>query len=197
MDFKTKNHKLNIIIDDIVSNSETNIVFNNFIDEIINKYKIIDPNIIEYLNLFKYYYMLFIINFTLPNMIIRLNLFNLDDNFYKKYGESETRLAVLILNSKIIVYHKMLITKLNLDKKKMYIDEISNAVQDSSCWDKLYGETDVNKINRVCIELLDDYITKIIHNILLIIKYKIDDKINIDTELNEYLFKYFDNNKYL
>ena len=191
MDFKTKNHNLNNIIDDIVLYSNKNSNFNNFIYDIINKYRILDTNTIHYINIFKIYYIIFIINFTLPNMISNINIFNIKDNFYKKYGESKTRLALLILNSKLIVYHKMLITKLNLDDKNINIDDISNSLQESSCWDSLLGETDFEKIDRICINLLDVYVTKLIYNILSIIKYKIDDKLEIEKDVKIYLFKYF------
>ena len=191
MDFKTRHHTLNTIIVDIVSYSNKNIDFNNFIDDIINKYRILDTNTIHYINIFKIYYIIFIINFTLPNMISNINIFNIKDNFYKKYGESKTRLALLILNSKLIVYHKMLITKLNLDDKNINIDDISNSLQESSCWDSLLGETDFEKIDRICINLLDVYVTKLIYNILSIIKYKIDDKLEIEKDVKIYLFKYF------
>ena len=149
MDFKTRHHTLNTIIVDIVSYSNKNIDFNNFIDDIINKYRILDTTTINYINIFKIYYIIFLINFTLPNMISNINIFNIKDNFYKKYGESKTRLALLILNSKLIVYHKMLITKLNLDDKNINIDDISNSLQESSCWDSLLGETDFEKIDRI------------------------------------------------
>lgn len=196
MDFKTRHHTLNTIIVDIVSYSNKNIDFNNFIDDIINKYRILDTTTINYINIFKIYYIIFLINFTLPNMISNINIFNIKDNFYKKYGESKTRLALLILNSKLIVYHKMLITNLNLDDKNMNIDDISNSIQDSSCWDSLLGETELKKIDRICIDLLDVYVTKLIYNILSIIKYKIDDKLEIETDLKSYLFKYFNKNNY-
>ena len=196
MDFKTRNHTLNTIIADIVSYSNKNSIFNNFIEDIINKYRIIDTTTITYINMFKLYYIIFIINFTLPNMISSINLFNLKDIFYKKHNESNTRLAILILTSKLIVYHKMLITKLNLDDKKLNIDDISNSIQDSSCWDSLLDENDPDKIDRICIDLVDVYVTKLIYNILSIIKYKIDDKLEIETDLKSYLFKYFNKNNY-
>ena len=78
----------------------------------------------------------------------------------------------------------------------MNIDDISNSIQDSSCWDSLLGETELKKIDRICIDLLDVYVTKLIYNILSIIKYKIDDKLEIETDLKSYLFKYFNKNNY-